>query len=220
MPSSAQVSFISTPFFHFTTSTSSSNLCEELTSFKVSSLIADFIGLWSQGTCHHETKAIRKQVKERNSQAGFSKTINEEISELINGYLIAKGMLQTVRREAGNKLKIDKDLLAKIFGLVGHKTAQKIILAICDLMAQGVLQFKGEASQNHLYIIYSFILRSLPLVNFPFQSKEFFNIFELFMFKAPLVQEHQLWSSYIKDKKADDHVKNQMVMFLFSIQFS
>jgi len=219
MPSSAQVSFISTPFSHFITfTTSSSDLYNEPTSLNISCLVADFIGLWSQGTFHQETKAIQKQVKERSCQVGFSQTNQEEISELINGYVMARSMFQkTEREETGNKLKINQDFLAKVFGLVDHKTAEKIILAQCDLMAQGVLKFKDNTSQNHLYIITSsFILRSWPLVNVPFQSKEFFNIFELFnnfLFKTPLlIQEHQLWCSERQDNQGNDLVKNQMML--------
>lgn len=215
MSSSAQVSSISTPFSHLTTATSPSDLSDELTfstkPLKISRLIADFIAPLAHGTFYHGIKdhqGIENQIKERSFQLGFSKDIKKEMSELVNGFIIANNMLQTERRENGNKLKIGQTFLAKIFGLVGHKAAQNIIRASCDLIAQGVLNSKGKTSQNQLYIIYSFIMRSWPLVNAPFQSTQSFNIFELFMSlsKTPLIQEHQLWSSFIKDCAFDDQV--------------
>jgi len=229
MPSSAKISFISTPFSNSVTSTSTSGLSDNITfireSLNISSLVADFIGPLPRGTFQNAKKALRgnqandNRVEKEVFQIGFDQNLLEEISESVHVCSIAKDVLQTdVKGRNGNKLK-RKLLLSKVLELVDSKTTQNIRIHECDLMARVVLQSKDRITQNQLYIIYSFIMRSCPLFNIPFQSEEHFNnLYEFFsnhLHKTSLLKEHQLWHSNDASLQLIDQTKDQMVTNIF-----
>jgi len=207
MPSSAEISSISTPFPHSVTSTSVSGFSDNTTfiieSFKISNLVADFIGPLPQGTFQNVKKVLQShQVngdrgEKEDFQVGFDKNLLEEIFESVHVCSIAKDVPQTdAKGRNGNKLKRKLHFLSKVFELVSSKTTQSIIIHECDLMARVVRRSKARMSQNQLYIIYSFIMRSCPLFNISFQSKEHFNnLFLNLLHKTPFLKEHQLWHS-------------------------
>jgi len=224
MPSSAKISFISTPFSHSVTFTSTSGLSDNITfireSLNISSLVADFIGPLPRGTFQNAKKALREnqandnRVEKEVFQVGFEQNLLEEIFESVHVCSIAKDVLQTdVKGRNGNKLK-RKLLLSKVLELVDSKTTQNIRIHECDLMARVVLQSKDRITQNQLYIIYSFIMRSCPLFNIPFQSEEHFNnLYEFFsnhLHKTSFLKEHQLWHSNDASLQLIDQTKDQM----------
>lgn len=229
MPSSAKISFISTPLSHFINSTSPSRVSKGTTSLRepkeVSHLIADLVGTLPLRTFQRIFKTQQpadNKVEKENFQVGFPKNLQEEMSEFINVWSAVQDVLQIDKKIRGkgngSKLKINQNLFTtKVFELINYKTIQSIRIYECDLMARVVLKFKARMSQNQLSIIDSFLRKSCPFLNIPFQSKDYFNISQLlsFLYKTPFLEEEQLWLSYISIQLGDE-TKNFMVIRNFS----